>query len=56
MQDLHLASFVIPLKPRTVSLDSYAHFFAGDYVKDSLAGHRGAADADYVYAPLAFNF
>jgi hypothetical protein len=34
----------------------YAHFFAGDYVKDSLAGHGGAADADYVYAQLTFNF
>jgi hypothetical protein len=34
----------------------YAHFFAGDYVKDSLAAHGGAADADYVYAQLVFNF
>jgi hypothetical protein len=34
----------------------YAHFFAGDYVKDSLAGHGGAADADYVYAQMTFNF
>jgi hypothetical protein len=34
----------------------YAHFFAGDYVKDSLAKHGGATDADYGYAQLTFNF
>ena len=34
----------------------FAHFFAGDYVKDSLNGHGGRADADYVYAQLSFNF
>ncbi len=34
----------------------YAHFFAGDYVRESLAGHGGQADADYVYAQLTFNF
>lgn len=34
----------------------FAHFFAGDYVKDSLNGHGGRADADYVYAQMSFNF
>ncbi len=35
----------------------YGHFFAGDYVKDSLAAPGyGAADADWVYAQLVFNF
>jgi hypothetical protein len=33
-----------------------AHFFAGDYVKDSLGAHGGAADAGYIYAQLTFNF
>jgi hypothetical protein len=34
----------------------YGHFFAGDYVKDSLAGHGGARDADYLYAQMSFSF
>lgn len=34
----------------------YGHFFAGDYVKDSLAGHGGAEDADFLYAQMTFNF
>jgi hypothetical protein len=34
----------------------YAHFFAGAYVKDSLAGHGGKADADFGYTQLTFNF
>jgi hypothetical protein len=34
----------------------YSHFFAGDYVKNSLAGHGGAMDADYFYAQLTCNF
>ena len=34
----------------------FAHFFAGDYVRESLNGHGGRADADYVYAQLSFNF
>jgi hypothetical protein len=34
----------------------YAHFFAGDYVKDSLSAHGGATDADYIFGQLTFNF
>jgi hypothetical protein len=34
----------------------YGHFFVGDYVKQSLAGHGGAADGNYGYAQLYFNF
>jgi hypothetical protein len=34
----------------------YGHFFTGDYVKDSLASHGGAKDANYLYAQMYFNF
>jgi hypothetical protein len=34
----------------------FGHFFAGDYVRESLAAHSGATDANYVYAQLYFNF
>ncbi len=34
----------------------YAHLFAGDYIKNSLAGSGGATDADFLYAQLVFNF
>jgi hypothetical protein len=35
----------------------YGHFFAGDYVRQSLAAPGyGSSDADWVYAQLTFNF
>ncbi len=34
----------------------YGHFFAGGYVKSSLAAIGGAADADWLYGQLTFNF
>jgi hypothetical protein len=34
----------------------YAHFFAGDYIRDSLSGHGGSTDADYFYAQVTFSF
>jgi hypothetical protein len=34
----------------------YGHFFAGSYIKSSLAGSGGAKDADFVYAQLTVNF
>jgi hypothetical protein len=35
----------------------YAHFFAGDYIKQSLAAPtRGATDANWVYVQLSLNF
>jgi len=34
----------------------FGHFFAGDYPKDSLANSGGAADANYVFAQVYFNF
>ena len=34
----------------------YGHFFTGSYPKDSLANNGGAADANYVYAQVYFNF
>ncbi len=34
---------------------AYAHFFRGDYVKDSLAA-VGSVDANYVYVQAVFNF
>jgi hypothetical protein len=33
----------------------YAHFFRGDYIKQSLSA-RGSADANWFYAQLNFNF
>ncbi len=44
------------LKPYAALQAGYGHFFVGNYVKDSLAGSGGAADADYVYLQLVFNF
>ena len=37
----------------------YAHFFAGDYIEDSVAGvpaNGGAKDADWLYTQLTINF
>lgn len=34
----------------------YGHFFAGDYVKETLAGNGGATGANFIYAQLVVNF
>lgn len=44
------------IKPFASAQVGYGHFFAGDYVKNSLTTVGGATDADFVYAQLVFNF
>ena len=34
----------------------YGHFFTGDYIQQTLAGHGGAQDANWVYTQLTFTF
>ena len=34
----------------------YGHFFDGDYIKESLAGHGGSTGANFFYTQLIFNF
>jgi len=44
------------VKTCAVLQGGYGHFFAGSYVKSSLAGSGGARDADYLYAQATFSY
>ncbi|MFN7139097.1 MAG: alginate export family protein, partial [Limisphaerales bacterium] len=44
------------IRPYANGQIGYGHFFAGEYVKNSLRPVGGAKDADFVYAQLVFNF
>ncbi|MBI3850927.1 MAG: hypothetical protein HY298_11725 [Verrucomicrobia bacterium] len=44
------------IKPWTVVRAGFGHFFAGDYLKSSLANVGGATDADWVYVQATLNF
>jgi hypothetical protein len=44
------------ITPFTYVQAGYGHFFVGDYVKNTLATHGGATDANFVFAQLYFNF
>ncbi len=45
-----------PMKSYLIAQAGYGHFFAGDYIADSLSKLGGAADADWFYVQLVFNF
>lgn len=44
------------IKPYGAVQAGYGHFFVADYVKNSLADVAGAADTNFVYAQMTFNF
>ncbi len=44
------------IKKHALLQAGYGHFFVGGYVKSSLAAIGGAADADWLYGQLTFNF